>query len=296
MSKKTLKAIALTAAASFCVVSAQAALDSTYNNGDLIMGFQATSGTEAVLELNLGAATLYRDYTTTQLNIANVNSQLSALYGGATWYQNTNLYFGAAAANNNNNPPFGNGGDAGTPGDFASTIYYTKARISAGTVGAASSSPASLSGGVVSSIAANILSIGGGFDTADSGGLATFDPTPSGVAPVTWDEYNIVGQQGLTSTNSDGITGGIQDQLGTGWDFNSSFAGINNVVAVLDLYRISRFSSPTSGATTNTYEGSFVLTSDGNISFVAVPEPTSMGLLGLSALTLAALRRRRRQG
>ena len=74
---------------------------SSYQLGDLLMGFTEGTSSSYTFVIDLGAATQYRDAffgTTNYLNMTNINADLTFAFG-ANWYDNTSLQFGIAATN-----------------------------------------------------------------------------------------------------------------------------------------------------------------------------------------------------
>ena len=88
--------------------------------------------------------------------------------------------------------------------------------------------------------------------------------------------------------------GGVQQQ-GAAGSFGNVW-GAGDVEFALDLYRISATESIPGQVPgvlrKGSYEGTMTVNSGGNVSFIAVPEPSALALTGLAACTL--LRRRRR--
>lgn len=103
----------------------------TYTNGNLILGFQATSGTGADKNvfLDLGKATTFRN-NGNQGVLGNIGDTLADTYGSG-WYARTDLFFGVIA-NLNIGPTTGIGAISPVEGDPSRTFYVS---IQAGTPG-----------------------------------------------------------------------------------------------------------------------------------------------------------------
>lgn len=98
-------------------------------NGDLIMGFRATSGTGADTNVffNLGDPTTYRDGSN-PTTLGNIGSVLSNVFGN-DWHTREDVRFGAIA-NLSDKFPQGSGGFGAVPpvkGDPARTTYASRA-------------------------------------------------------------------------------------------------------------------------------------------------------------------------
>lgn len=105
------------------VLSAQAEIF-TYTDGNLILGFQATSGTgsEKNVFLGLGKATTFRG-NGNQGVLGNIGGTLAATYG-TDWYDRTDLRFGVIA-NLSENPTSGFDGRGPVEGDPSRTFYLS---------------------------------------------------------------------------------------------------------------------------------------------------------------------------
>ena len=125
------KRLILAAAAMACATQAASAAF-TFNNGDLILGFQATSGTGSTQNVffNLGSPIAYRNGTNPSGNIGNINTTMESVFGGG-WYNRTDLYFGVVA-NLNGNANTGAGNRGVINGDPSRTFYLSTAADSAG--------------------------------------------------------------------------------------------------------------------------------------------------------------------
>ncbi len=281
------------AAATF-VPMANAQFDATYNDEDLILGFQVNPTNNLSLEVNLGSTiTRFRDggaprNATNVINIGNISTQLIAL-GGANWFDNTDLYFGAAGnrgvAGQNNSNTAGFTGIIGAQ-DPNQTIYITERRVGVGSVGARNSNPT----GSASTSASFVRQFSAAFDAREVSGIYAGAQTAN-----TWEDFNQV-NAGVQATAFSGQTTGVQFNFGAG-SFGT-FGAAGTVEGVIDLYRQARFVNATNTPDFDTvqaydYLGSITINQAGDVSFVAVPEPSTFALLGLSALGFFGSTRRR---
>jgi len=248
-----------------------------FNNGDLVLGFHATSGTGAQTNVyfNLGNPTSYRDGATAA-NLGNIAGTLASTFG-ANWYDRTDLYFGAVA-NLSDKYPTGSG--------------------KLGAVGAVSGDPSL-------TIYASRPAVGSGQSVPYSG--FTFEDLVNPAKGITTLEGTFAA---LGAGNADGTLLISAANNPTLWDsswsaFNSStysFTGLQNLEqhlgqtgnqTYLDIQRILSISTGANPAGTvgaGTYVGTVVLGRDGSIGMI--PEP-SVSLLTAGAALAAAFRRRR---
>jgi len=103
-------------------------------NGDLILGIQASGGTgsETNVFLNLGDPTTFRDGTNST-TLGNIGSVLTQAFGN-NWYSRTDLRFGAIA-NLSDKAPQGSGAFgavAAVKGDPSRTVYASRAASAPG--------------------------------------------------------------------------------------------------------------------------------------------------------------------
>lgn len=103
-----------------------AAAPFVFNNGDVVLGFQATGGTgsDKNVFFRIGAGTALRDGTISG-TLGNINTTLTATFG-ANWYNRSDLYCGAFGNLDILNPT-GSFGEPPVNGDPSRTVYLTKA-------------------------------------------------------------------------------------------------------------------------------------------------------------------------
>jgi hypothetical protein len=288
MRKQHLAAIALSALAA---TPAVAAIDPTFDNSDLILGF-VSSSVSSNLEINIGAPLLLKnaDASDTNILIGNIGSQLTTLFGSG-WAEDSNLLFGVSGANNSTSI---SPGTANANGDFNSTVYVSRARGGNGTVGTANSTAWAITNTLVSGVAGSMVSQGSTFNSFQSGGVATI----SNSTVNDWSDFNPTAVGSVTAYNQFTGIDGIQYRFVTGtFDGTGDFGGLTNVEGVVDLYRMSRFSNGGLTPGVGSYITSLAITSTGDIwsinTMTAVPEASSALLVGL--VPLAGLFVRRRQ-
>lgn len=248
----------------------------TFTDGDLILGFQATSGTgsDKNVFFNLGSGTGFRDNGNQGL-LGNISGALSATYGG-DWYDRTDLYFGIVG-NLNQNPPSGIGSRPPEDGDPSRTFYLSAATAVPGAAlliagGTYSSSALGTAGNSVSSMEGIFPNL-----TELASGTAVLDQTLNPVEWAnSWTNYNPPGAAFNT------FTGGIQQNFGK--DVDMTFVDLQRVLAT------NTGAEPTGIVGGGTYVTTFGIGSDGSIS--AIPEPSS-SLLLLAAGAAMTFRRRR---
>jgi hypothetical protein len=235
--------------------SARAAAVSA-GQGDLILGFRATGGTGAGLnlEVNLGPVSTYyaldgASFTVTKLALAD----LTATYG-ASWDTRTDLYWGLAAAYSNAEPD--------PNGKPSSTLWVTDAVAPAYNV-ASAASQATPNARIQGLYTGGAGALNGKTSTANSDYSAVIDKTLAG----SWGE-----------------------RITTGNSFNYFNPKIDIAVGgtdkTLDLIELQPYAGTPKPAGTTL--GTFTLTSGGGLQWQAIPEPSSMMLvfmgLGMSVM------------
>jgi len=251
---------------------------------DLTIFFQDTALTQTLIITLDRTNASFRDATGSSLNFLNIGGLLNTTFG-ATWFDQTTLRAGLAGVANNNPFSFDT-----IFGDTNQTIYTSRRRNTTGAntfvVGASNSTAISLTGAARNTVANNINSMFQNFEQLQTSGTSRTETFPS--SPV--DNFNV----GTTSfTNI--LNPGVQFSFASG---NWGTYGTVVSEAVLDLYRIDNL-NPGGGEgspnnSTGTYEGSITLDQSGNVSFIAVPEPTTFALIGLAGAAFFTGARRRK--
>lgn len=282
----------LVAASTLLTVLSASAANSFYAPGDLVLFFQKEGGSNTVYA-NLGnAATLYRGTAagaadgTNNLNFLDLNTTLTSAFG-AGWASDPAIYAGLGGVFSTSVTS-----NLVTLGDAARTLYVSQRRDSVGTVGEANSTQWLVAGNTQMSAGSNgILQMNQAFEvnydstvTVSPTSISTIDNTNPFLAP---------GIQGAAMAGA--FDGGVQ-QRGTAGSFGS-FGEAGSVEFALDLYRIlgkTGLPDQVDGVLREgSYEGTVTVGTNGLVSFVAVPEPSSMALAGLATGALALRRRRR---
>ena len=296
--KTKLRVLALAAGSLAITMAGANAANSFYAPGDLVLFFQQEGGTNTVYA-NLGnTATVFRGTatgpsgSTNLVNFLDINSTLVSAFG-IGWASDPTIYAGLAGV-------WGTSSSSSSlqNGDPQRTLYVSSPRNSVGTVGSANSTG---------------WDLGLAGDTAMSGG-ATGIATQNNVFE---NNYNVAQTVSVTSTSgiddanpfsSPGIqgpafggtfSGGVQ-QIGSASTIGTIGTGTGTAEFALDLYRIQAKNAVAGqvgfGDTLRlgTYEGTVSVNTSGQVSFSAVPEPSTYALLGLSALVIGYIVRRRR--
>jgi len=278
----------LTAVTSVVSVFSATAANTFYAAGDLMLFFQK-EGSSNTVYADLGSAAGFRGTAagaadgTNSINFLNINTTLISAFG-AGWASDPKVYAGLAGVFNSNSS-----NSIVTNGDPSRTLYVSAARDSVGTVGEAGSTGYTVMTDTGMSAGANgIIQQNNVFATMYDAQVTVSLTSDSKIDDM--NPFLIPGQQG-TAFNIFG--GGVQQvgsagSIGTFWD-----AG--NVEVALDLYRITAKNAAGQVAGTprnGSYEGTVTVNSAGQVSFVAIPEPSALMLVGLTAGTIVLRRRR----
>ena len=257
---------------------------STFIDGDLILGFQASGGEGSGKNVffNLGSAVALRDGTSMGIK-GNINSTLASAYG-PTWYTRTDVYFGVIA-----NGSAGEATDTEVPdyaaavlGDPNSTFYVSTATAIAGSgslyaAGAFSNSDLTNAGNTLINTENLLPTLS---DLTD--GAAILDQSTDAQGwELGWTKYNPF-VQGIQGASYDTFSGGIQQNFGKGG--NATYVDIQRVLAT------NTGANPTGVVGGGTYEGTLAIGSDGTVSLV--PEPSS-AMIAVVSIGAFILRRRR---
>jgi len=283
--------------------SSMAAADTIYDTNDLLLFFQnptGTTGTDRVVTYSLGSTyDVFRRAATptdltfgTTINLGNINAILTSTFG-ADWTGAASSIFAGAAGQNGATSSLSS---TTTNQDYARTVYVTKPRTGAGTVGVANSSAtpqqpdgATAQGGLASAISG---SNNGALNTTQPGSLETDstviddnNPFSSGSPATAYGQIN------------DGVMGSLSSST-------YSLGSVSNIVLGLDLYRATPVLNASGWQNINNitgvvakqgyYLGTVTLSSNGDVNFVAVPEPSTISLIALAGgAALVAARRRK---
>ena len=291
--KKSLKLLSLAAlAVGGLGVAPAMAQNPNYAPGDIVLYFQQFGGSNTVA-LNVGAATTFRDTTVNLINIANIGALLSdgTLGFGAAWFDTSSLWWGAAGVFNNSTST-----TTVTNGDPGRTLYVSQARPTLGTEGSATSGGWSVgSNGAMTTGATNIITQNNRVETQ-----SVTTTLVEGTSSSQIDNQNPFNIGGNPTTAFATFPGGVEAAFGAG-SFGT-FGG-QSAESALDLYRILAVNNAAgqvqigdgSDLRVGTYEGSFVISSTGNVSYIVnnVPEPSSALLLGAATMLGGFIRRRK---
>lgn len=289
--KRTLLAIGCLA---ITVAGANAATDTVYGANDLLLFFQnpaGTTGTDQVVTYSLGSTySVFRDAATpssdafgSTISLGNINDILVATYGNDWTNLSSSIFAGAAGQNGN----VSNLSSQITNGDYARTVYVTKVRNGAGQVGESNSASVTLptSTGNQSSLANNI--------SAGNAPSSAGQPIAFGTGSTLIDNYNPFSQV-TPSTAYGQLSGGIMGSLNSA---TYALGSVSDIVLALDLYRATPV---TTGATAwqnaeeidgvtareGYYLGTVTVSSNGDVNFIAVPEPSTYALLAIAGVLL----------
>ena len=286
--KAALTALAVTGFA----VAPAGAQNPNFAPGDLLLYFIQFGGSQTVL-VNLGAAYGYRDATANSLNFINIGGTLTgstpagAAYP-ADWYDDPTMFWGLAAVHSNSTST-----TAQVNGDPGRTIYVAASRTGVGTDGTAESPVWVVdSGGSMTTGSNGIIQMQNRLEVA-----SVTNTLVEGTGSSFVDNQNLFNINGDPTVSFSVFPGGTMGRFNTG-----TFGTIGGETAegALDLYRILATTAPVgtvvepgNSALEGTYEGTFIISQTGSVSYIApVPEPATVALLAGSAI-FGLVRRRR---
>lgn len=295
-SKKT--ALSLVALVALAVV-APAQMLLTYNPGDLFIGFRQ-DGTANTLAVKIGTASQFLTPTfggtatagssfnvqfgvipSTSTQVFDLNTDLTAVFG-STWSNNpgdgTGVRWAVVGFTKNS------GNDVPIVGYNARTLFVTRARPEPTVQSTVDPAPSAIGNRTGFAAAFNGFTVGG--LGAYAGNSSTANSSVAYIG-ATADANNWGTRIDNGSPGSFGLGGGNEVEQASAGDYSGP------TDSVLDLWI-----SPNTGSTLltkNTYAGSFTLNNAGQLSFTAVPEPSTYALLALAGVAAIAMRWRQRR-
>ena len=268
----------------------KASPDDSYQQNDLLLFLlnpTGTTGTDRVVLFSLGSTwNVFRKAATPNdptlgsvISLGNINTILTSTYGADWTGLSSSLFLGAVGQNGSTSSL----SSAVSNGDFARTVYVTKPRLGAGSVGVANSSAAAVNTGNSAGVAGAIAganSIAGNTDVVTSNPVNLPNSGNEGAASLV--SQNPFGPTGAPATAYTAIQGGVVGET-TNAPYN--LGSVSNVVNALDLYRVTPSTSGStawqnlnniSGVTAGQgyYLGTLTLSDNGDVNFVArQPDP-----------------------
>ena len=245
-----------------------------YTNGDLILGFQATSGTGSTKNVfvNLGSGVAVRDNPALG-SFGNVSATLASAYG-ANWYSRTDLWFGVIG-NLNGGSPTGFPNTAAVAGDPSRTFYVSSAAAlpGQGNLFASGTFPSASLGSASTKL------------SGTESMLATLTAEANGSCILTQATQATEWNNGWTAWNPtpgasyDVFTGGIQQNFGK--------AGSGTYVDVQRILATNTGASPAGVVGGGTYETTIAISSSGAITAMKA-SPFSNWIAGFTSITSPA--------
>jgi hypothetical protein len=284
MNTKSLTAAALLIAGLAAAVNSARA--QTPAPGDLLIGFQASSGTGATtnIEVDLGAASNYATAGVGTYNIANLNSDLTSTYG--SWTSDSNLSFAIIGSNLVSS---------------SSTSGPKKSLWASGAIGSPYTTVSPSGNGSANSAITSIYNDGnsgaGSFGDFNATTLSDINGTTATVGSntVTLAAISSATANGASFTGSSGASGNWFIPNVTASLFTGANVGSGSASTEVFYYSGTAASGTTTpGINTVGTLSEFTLASNGELSFTVVPEPsTYAALIGVAALGYSLMRRRK---
>lgn len=305
MKKQTIlsKSIAAMAALALCVTAANAAtlVNGTTGAGELFVGFHATSGIGSGLSvvIDLGSvSTLSSAAAGSTFNLGTYGQDLVNTFG-ATWYDRTDLSWGATA-----------GVFSTATADPTNTVYGSAAVASYNPSALPTTTPYirgtnSTQAPIAQRILTSMATGAGGFTSATTGVTGSNVGLEGTNDAQSWKSW-VIGGANVSGFGNTPF-GYFNNPAGSAQNFEQAFsAGSigNGAEGALDVYRLQRTGTtdPENGLTTGngTYQFTLSIGQSGQIGaavepvIAAVPEPASIGALtSFALLSIGAMRRKR---
>jgi hypothetical protein len=289
MKPTMIQSIGFATAMAVAAILPAGAANTFYAPGDLVLFFQQEGGSNTVYA-NLGKAADYRGTAagpaggSPVLNIVDLNTTLTGAFGPG-WASDASVYAGLAAV-------WGTSSLSSTlqDGDPNRTVYVSDPRVALGNIYQQGSTgyvvPNTTSLSTASSAITNQNSVfENQYDSLVTVSLAS-------VSRI--DENNPFLAPGIQGTGFGIFAGGVQQPGSAGNMGSVDSLGLGTVEFALDLHRIlarNDIAGQVGGpALQSTFEGTFLVGTNGLVSFI--PEPSSFALSGLAAVALLMRRRR----
>ncbi len=297
--------------AAWTLTTALASADSSYDPNDLLLFFRnpnGTTNTASIVVSSLGSTfDVFRGNPGTlvygqQISLGNIGTLLTDTYG-ADWSNPFGSLFVGAAGQNGSIAAVST---AVTSGDYARTFYVTRPRSGQGTFGSSTSTTFSVAAsqtGIASSISGANSPAG---DLPSTPGVLSSSAGGTGIQLAS---QNPITPSNLVDTAYGAIANGIMGQVSSN---TYSYGSVGDVALGLDVWRVS---PSTNGATawqninninrdyggdgnqSEWFLGTITLSSNGDVNFTSVPEPSISALVGIAAAALSfyCYRSRRRK-
>jgi hypothetical protein len=247
-----------------------------FNNGDLILGVQASAGVGSTKNVffNLGAGTALRDNANQGLK-GNIGATLTTVFG-ANWYTRSDVYFGVVANLRGNANPPGFGSVPAVDNDPSRTFYLSAAADAPGlgTLYAAASYPGSSLGSAstaLSGMETMVITL-----TAEADGSAILNQATQSV------EWN----NGWTTWNPTPgaafsvFTGGIQQSFGKAT--SSTYVDVQRVLST------NTGAVPTGVIGGGTYEATIAISNTGAVTMLSSTPPSAYSTWMAAFTTITA--------